>query len=60
MSKQIRDTEDVLVRVFYMEIIGRGIVREGHVALGFASCYMTFENFPEPNDFHRTQTNLVH
>ena len=40
-------------REYSTEIIGRGEVREGHVARGAAECYMSFENFPKPNNFRR-------
>ena len=38
------------VRVFYGNYWARGKVREGHVARGEAECYMSFKNFPEPNN----------
>ena len=45
------------------EIIGfgQGSSRRGHVALGFASCYMTLSNFPSLNnfEFHRVLA-MVH
>ena len=37
------------------KIIGFGEVLEGHVARGEAEYYMTFKNFPEPNNFRRVQ-----
>ena len=37
-------------RTLWHAIIGLGKVLEAHVALGFASCYMTFSNFPLPNN----------
>ena len=43
-----------------MEIVGRGEVREGHVARGAAECYMSFENFPELNSFRRIRAYPVH
>ena len=43
---------NVPARVFY-EIIGRGEVGEGHVAWVTVEYYMSFENFPEPNNFRR-------
>ena len=47
-------------REYSTDIIGRGKVREGHVARGEAECYMSFENFPEPNNFRRVRANPVH
>jgi len=43
-------------REYSTEIIGLGKVLEAHVALGCASCYMTFSNFPSPNNFRRILT----
>ena len=41
------------LRSYSTKIIGLGKVLEAHVALGCVSCYMTFSNFPSPNNFRR-------
>ena len=41
------------IRSYSTEIIGLGKVLKAHVGLGFASCYMTFSNFPSPNNIRR-------
>ena len=48
------------LREYSTEIIGRGKVREGHVARGVAEYYMSVENFPKPNNFRRIRAYTVH
>ena len=33
------------------KLLGKGKFEKVIVAVGFASCYMSFEKFPEPNNF---------
>ena len=44
---------------YSMKLIGLRKVLEAHLALSFASCYMTSSNFPLPNNFRRILA-LVH
>ena len=41
------------IRSYSTDIIVLGKVLKAHVALGFASCYMNFLNFPSPNNICR-------